>query len=121
MEPARINIDQKFLLFDELWTPKIIAGLNGQFVKIAKIKGEYIWHHHQEEDEMFMVIKGILKIRLPSREVILRPGEMIVVPKGLEHCPVAEEECQILMIEPETTLNTGNIINEHTLQNPERI
>lgn len=121
MEPVVINLNQKFQKITRFWDPKIIAELNGQTVKLAKIKGEYVWHHHQDEDEMFLVIMGSLKIKLPDKEVLLQPGEMIVIPKGVDHCPQADQECQILMVEPISTLNTGNIINDHTNSNPEKI
>lgn len=121
MEPVVINLNQKFQKINRLWDPKIIAELNGQTVKLAKIKGEYVWHHHKDEDEMFLVIMGNLTIKLPEKEVLLQPGEMIIIPKGVEHCPQADQECHILMVEPVSTLNTGNIINDHTNPNPEKI
>lgn len=121
MEPVVINLNQKFQKISRHWDPKLIAELNGQAVKLAKIKGEYVWHHHQNEDEMFLVIFGNLIIKLPDKELLLQPGEMVVIPKGIEHCPQAEEECHILMFEPVSTINTGNIINEHTNQNPQKI
>ncbi len=112
----KINIKEKFTLFSEYWTPNIIAKLNGQAVKIAKIKGPFIWHHHENEDELFLVIKGQLKMEFRDKTEILNEGDIIVVPKGVEHRPVAEEECHILMFEPESTLNTGNVENDRTVE-----
>jgi mannose-6-phosphate isomerase-like protein (cupin superfamily) len=111
----RINIDQKFSLFQEYWTPKIIAESNGQLVKIAKGRGELVRHTHENEDELFIVFKGTLTIRTEKGDVILNPGEMCVVPKGVEHCPLAEEEAHFMMIEPASTLHTGAVQTGRTL------
>jgi mannose-6-phosphate isomerase-like protein (cupin superfamily) len=105
----KVNLKQKFKLFDEHWSPKLVGELNGQQVKIAKLKGEFIWHHHEAEDEMFLVVNGRLTIRLPDENVVLDEGEFLIVPRGMEHMPVAEQEAHILMFEPKSTLNTGNI------------
>ena len=104
----KINIAQKLSLFTEHWSPKIIAELNGQHIKLAKLKGEFVWHQHQNEDEMFLVIKGSLKIEFRDRIEHLKAGEMIVIPKGVEHKPIADEEVEVMLFEPKTTLNTGN-------------
>lgn len=104
----KINLAEKFNLFEGYWNPKILAELNGQQVKIAKIKGEFIWHSHPNEDELFFVIKGELKIHLLTEVITLKENEFIVIPKGTEHKPVAEEECHILLFEPGSTINTGN-------------
>ena len=110
----RINIAEKFSKIDAHWDPRIVARLNGQAVKLAKIEGEFDWHHHDNEDELFLVIKGNMKMQFRDRTETIGPGEMIVVPAGVEHCPVAEEETHILLFEPESTLNTGNLQNERT-------
>ena len=117
----KINLVQKFSLFDEHWSPRIVGELNGQYVKIAKLKGEFIWHHHEAEDELFLVVKGRLTIKLRDRDVILDEGEFFIVPRGVEHKPVAEQEAQVLMFEPQTTLNTGNVRDERTRENLEMI
>jgi mannose-6-phosphate isomerase-like protein (cupin superfamily) len=115
----KVNLAEKFNLFDEYWSPKLVGELNGQFVKIAKLKGEFIWHQHEGEDELFMVIEGRLTIRLREKDVVLEAGEFFIVPRGVEHIPVAEDEAHVLMFEPKTTLNTGNVRNERTKENLE--
>jgi mannose-6-phosphate isomerase-like protein (cupin superfamily) len=117
----KINLAQKLSTFDDLWTPKIIAELNGQAVKLAKLQGEFIWHHHDVEDELFLVVKGRLLIQFRDRDVLLEEGDLIVVPAGVEHRPVAEEEAHVLLFEPQTTLNTGNVQDERTITEVERI
>lgn len=118
---TKVNLAQKFALFHELWSPKIVGELNGQQVKIAKIQGEFVWHHHEDADELFMVIQGKLTIKLPDEDVHLGEGEFMIVPRGVEHKPVAEREAHILMFEPAGTLNTGNVQSERTVQEVERI
>ena len=110
----KINIDNKLKLFQDHWNPRIIGELNGQQVKLAKLKGEFVWHSHEKEDELFYVIKGILKMEFRDRVEILLPGEMIIVPRGVEHKPVAEEEVHVMLFEPASTVNTGEIENEKT-------
>lgn len=110
----KVNLAEKFALIKEHWTPKIAGELNGSYVKLTKLKGEFIWHHHEHEDEMFMVVKGKLLIRFRDRDISLEEGEFLIIPKGVEHLPVAEEETQIILIEPASTLNTGNVRNERT-------
>ncbi len=110
----KVNLAEKFALINERWTPKIAGELNGSYVKLTKLKGEFIWHHHEHEDEMFMVVKGKLLIRFRDRDISLEEGEFLIIPKGVEHLPVAEEETQIILIEPASTLNTGNVRNERT-------
>lgn len=110
----KINIDSKLEQINDHWNPRIIGELNGQQVKAVKIQGEFIWHHHDHEDELFFVIKGKLKMEFRDKTVEIGPGEMIVVPHGVEHRPVAEEEVHMLLFEPASTLNTGNIENERT-------
>lgn len=114
MEP--INLAEKFSLIENLWSPKIVAELNDSYVKLGKLKGEFIWHHHENEDELFLVVKGDLTIRLRDRDLVLHEGELVVIPKGVEHCPVASEEVHLLLLEPKTTLNTGTEINDRTVQ-----
>ncbi len=106
-----VNLEQKLSLFSDLWSPKIVAELNDSYVKIAKLKGEYVWHKHDHEDEMFIVISGFLKIELRDQILDLSPGELVVIPKGVEHRPVAIEEVKVILIEPKTTLSTGDAIN----------
>ncbi len=109
-----ININDKLDLFHETWTPKIIAQLNGQQVKLAKLHGEFVWHNHADEDELFYVIKGVLVIRFRESEVTLHPGEMIVVPAGVDHLPIAQEEVHVMLIEPAAIKHTGNVQHELT-------
>ncbi len=104
----RINLAEKLALFSSHWDPKIIAELNGQHVKLAKIQGEFVWHHHEHEDELFLVLRGGFRMEYRDRTVELREGDMVVVPRGVEHRPVAEHECSILLFEPASTVNTGN-------------
>ena len=105
----KINLQQKLSLFDAHWTPKIIAALNGQEVKLAKFQGEFVWHHHEHEDELFFVVNGRFRMDFRDQQIWLETGEMIVVPRGVEHRPYAEEEVHVLMFEPANTLNTGNV------------
>lgn len=118
---TKVNLSQKFNLVDEFWSPRIVGELNGQAVKIAKIKGQFIWHSHENEDEFFLVVKGAMVIRLRERDVTLNEGEFFVVPRGVEHKPVAEKEAHILMFEPTGTLNTGDVNNERTIEKVKRI
>ena len=112
-----INLKDKFSRFSEQWSPKIIAQMNDYHFKIAKIEGEFIWHDHPETDEVFIVFKGQLEIQLRDGSVVLSEGELFVVPKGMEHKPVAKQECHILLVEPKGTLNTGDVVNERTAAN----
>jgi mannose-6-phosphate isomerase-like protein (cupin superfamily) len=116
-----VNLSEKFSHFSDCWNPRIIAELNDSHVKAAKLKGEFIWHQHDREDELFLVVKGTLRMKFRDREAVVRPGEFLVVPKGVEHCPVADEEVHVVLIEPKSTLNTGNITNERTVAQLERI
>ncbi len=117
----KVNLAEKFAKISEYWKPYIAAELNGQLVKLDKLKGEFVWHHHEKEDEMFLVVKGEFMIEFRDKTVHLKEGEFIVVPRGVEHRPVAEKEAWILLFEPGTTLNTGNIENEMTLHELERV
>src|ERR1700730_1643062 len=116
-----VNLAEKLRDFSDHWSPKVVGELNDSHVKLAKIKGEFVWHHHEEEDELFLVIHGRLLIRLRDRDLWLSEGEFVVIPRGVEHLPVAEEEVHILLIEPKSTLNTGNVVNERTVRELERI
>jgi len=115
----KVNIEDKFSQFDEHWQPKIVGELNGQYVKLAKLKGEFVWHQHKSEDEMFMVIKGQLLIKLRARDVILNPGEFFIIPRGVEHIPIAEDEVEVMLFEPKSVVNTGDIQDERTLDTSE--
>lgn len=117
----KINISQKLAQFNDHWNPRIIGELNKQHVKLAKIKGEFIWHKHDDEDEMFLVLKGTLKIEFRDRTETIQENEIIIVPKGVEHKPIAEEEVSIMLFEPATTINTGALENERTHKNLESI
>lgn len=117
----KVNLKEKFGLFDDLWHPRIIGELNDSYVKAVKLRGEFVWHHHVREDELFWVVKGVLRMRFRDGDVIVNPGEFIIVPHGVEHMPVADEECQIVLLEPKSTVNTGNVQNERTVAELERI
>jgi mannose-6-phosphate isomerase-like protein (cupin superfamily) len=117
----KVNVREKFERFNDYWNPKIAAGVNDSYIKLAKFKGEFVWHHHANEDELFFVIKGRLVIRLRDGEVRLSPGEFVVIPRGVEHLPIAEDEVHVILIEPKTTLNTGNLISERTTAELEKI
>ncbi len=116
-----INISEKLSLFSEHWNPKIVGELNGQHVKLVKLYGEFVWHKHENEDEMFFVISGILKIEFRDRTVVINPGEFIIIPKGIEHKPVADDEVSVMLFEPATTLNTGDLKGELTREKLEKI
>jgi mannose-6-phosphate isomerase-like protein (cupin superfamily) len=117
----KVNIQEKLALFQDYWKPRIIAELNGQQVKLVKLRGPFVWHHHESEDEMFFVVRGTLRMELRERVVELGPGELLVVPRGVEHRPVAEDEVEVVLFEPSSTLNTGNVRDERTVAAPERI
>jgi mannose-6-phosphate isomerase-like protein (cupin superfamily) len=117
----KVDVAEKFALFDETWSPKIVAELNDAYVKVVKLEGEFVWHHHDDEDELFWVVSGRLRMELRDGEVVLEPGELLVVPKGVGHRPVAEGETHVVLIEPKTTLNTGNVRDERTVDELERI
>jgi len=117
----KVNLAQKFDLFQDYWSPKIVGELNDSHVKLAKLKGEFTWHHHENEDELFLVVKGRLLIRLRDHDIWLDEGEFVIIPKGVEHLPIAEEEAHVLLLEPKSTLNTGNVRNERTVADLERV
>lgn len=116
-----IDIEEKLSQFEEYWSPKVVGELNGQLVKLAKLKGEFVWHHHDNEDELFMVIKGQLTIKLKNQDIQLNEGQFFIIPKGVEHLPVAEEECHVMLFEPKSVLNTGNVVNEKTVKKLDEI
>jgi mannose-6-phosphate isomerase-like protein (cupin superfamily) len=117
----KVNIAEKFSKISEYWKPYIAGEINGQYVKLDKLKGEFVFHHHENEDEMFLVVKGRFRMEFRDRHEWIETGEFIVVPHGVEHKPVADEECWILLFEPATTLNTGNVQNERTLHELDRV
>jgi mannose-6-phosphate isomerase-like protein (cupin superfamily) len=117
----KVNLAEKFALFADRFSPKIVGELNDTHVKLVKVKGEFIWHHHEKEDELFLVVKGTLTIRLRDRDVELTEGEFFIVPKGEEHMPLAQEEAWVVLLEPKTTLNTGNVESDRTVAELERI
>ena len=110
----KVNLAEKFRLIPELWSPRIAGELNDSYVKLAKLEGEFIWHQHEAEDELFLVVKGRLAIKLRDRDLQLEEGEFVIIPKGVEHLPVAEEEVWVLLLEPKSTVNTGNVSSERT-------
>jgi mannose-6-phosphate isomerase-like protein (cupin superfamily) len=113
----KVNLEEKLSLFSEYWSPKIVGELNDSHIKLVKVKGEFTWHHHENEDELFLVLKGALTIKLRERDILVEAGEFFVVPRGVEHKPVAEEETHILLLEPRSlTRNTGNVVNELTAE-----
>jgi mannose-6-phosphate isomerase-like protein (cupin superfamily) len=117
----KVRINDKLKLINEYWKPKVVGELNDSFVKIAKLKGEFLWHHHENEDELFWVIKGTLIIKFRDKDIVIKEGELLIVPRGVEHMPVAKEEVQLILIEPMSTLNTGNVLSERTVENPDKI
>ncbi len=119
--PEKVNLADKFSRFHDYWSPKVVGELNDSYVKLVKLKGEFIWHHHENEDELFLVVKGRLQMRLRDGDIWLDEGEFVVIPRGVEHLPVAPEEVQVLLFEPKSTLNTGNVRGERTVEDLERI
>ncbi len=117
----KVILAQKFDRIDEYWSPRIAGELNDSYVKLVKLKGEFVWHQHEEEDELFLVVKGHLTIRLRDQDVELDPGEFVIVPRGVEHLPVAVEEVQAVLLEPKSTLNTGNVQSERTVAELKRV
>ena len=117
----KVSLAEKLASISEAWSPKIVAALNGQHVKLAKLDGEFVWHSHEQEDELFLVIRGTLDLEFRDKTVTLGPGELIVVPRGVEHRPVAREEGEVLLFEPASTVNTGTAGGERTVADPEWI
>jgi mannose-6-phosphate isomerase-like protein (cupin superfamily) len=121
MEPETINLQEKFSLFSEHYKPHIIGGVNDCYIKVVKLQGEFLWHHHEHEDELFLVVKGVLRMKFRDHESVIRAGEFIIVPRMVEHLPIADDEVHVVLIEPKSTLNTGNITNERTVARLESI
>jgi mannose-6-phosphate isomerase-like protein (cupin superfamily) len=117
----KINLTEKLASFKEQWSPKVIGEVNDATVKLAKLQGEFVWHSHANEDELFLIVKGKLLIKLRDQDIYLNEGECVIIPKGVEHLPIADEECHVLFFEPNTTLNTGDIRNERTVEVLEKI
>jgi mannose-6-phosphate isomerase-like protein (cupin superfamily) len=116
-----VNLNEKFSKFTNYCNPRILGEVNDCHVKAVKLKGEFLWHHHENEDELFLVVKGTLRMKFRDREAIVGEGEFIIVPRGVEHMPVADEEVHIVLIEPKSTLNTGNVISDRTVSQLERL
>lgn len=116
-----VNIEEKLAQVTDYWQPTIVGEVNQDFIKVVKFRGEFLWHHHEHEDEMFLVIKGTMRMKFRERDVLVGPGEFIIVPKGVEHMPVAEDEVHVVLIEPRATLNTGNVRNERTRETLARL
>jgi mannose-6-phosphate isomerase-like protein (cupin superfamily) len=117
----KVNLAAAFRSFDETWSPRIAGEVNGFHVKLVKLEGEFVWHSHADEDELFLVVEGKLTIRLRDRDVALGPGELFIVPRGVEHLPVAEPAAHVLLFEPGSTLNTGDVRNERTVEHPQHL
>jgi mannose-6-phosphate isomerase-like protein (cupin superfamily) len=121
IEIEKVSLAGKLNRFSDYWSPKIVGELNESYVKLVKLKGEFVWHHHETEDELFLVVEGKLLIKLRDRDIELEAGEFVVIPRGVEHLPIAEQEAHVLLLEPKTTLNTGNIRDERTVAELDRI
>jgi len=117
----KVSLREKLSRFSDHWSPKIVGELNDSHVKLVKLKGEFVWHHHETEDELFLVVKGSLLIRLRDRDIELEEGEFVIIPRGVEHLPIASEEAHVLLLEPKTTLNTGNVTSDRTVADLQRI
>jgi mannose-6-phosphate isomerase-like protein (cupin superfamily) len=118
---AKVNIAQKFAGISDYWNPRIAAELNGQYVKFVKFTGEFVFHHHDHEDELFLVVDGRFRMEFRDHHEWIEKGEFIVIPRGVEHRPVADEECSVILFEPASTLNTGNVVNERTVRELEHV
>jgi mannose-6-phosphate isomerase-like protein (cupin superfamily) len=121
MTIRKVNLAEMFGRFREQWSPKIVGEVNDSLVKLTKLQGEFVWHHHEREDELFLVVKGRLRLKLRDQELVLDPGEFAIIPRGVEHLPVADAETHVLLFEPKSTLNTGNIQNERTVAELDRL
>ncbi|KPK80181.1 MAG: mannose-6-phosphate isomerase [Gemmatimonas sp. SM23_52] len=117
----KVNLAQKLSLFDDMWSPKIVGEVNDFHVKLVKLRGEFVWHHHDEEDELFLVVNGRLLIKLRDHDIWLEEGEFVIIPHGVEHLPVAPEEVHVLLLERRSTLNTGNVRSDRTVEKLDRI
>jgi len=121
MTIRKVNLAELFGSFQDHWSPKVVGTVNDSLVKLVKLKGEFVWHHHDKEDELFLVVKGKLRLKLRDKDLVLGPGEFAIIPHGVEHLPVADEETHVLLFEPTSTLNTGNVRNERTVPELERL
>jgi len=121
MTIRKVNLAEMFARFQDQWKPKIVGEVNDSLVKLVKFKGEFVWHHHDHEDEMFLVVRGRMRMQLRDGDVMVGPGEFIIIPHGVEHKPVADEETEVVLFEPNSTLNTGNVRNERTVPQLERL
>ncbi len=117
----KVNLAEKFSLFSDHWNPKVVGELNGQLVKLVKFKGEFVWHHHDDEDELFYVLKGSFDMQMRDKTITINEGEFIIIPRGVEHRPVAKEEVEVMLFEPAATLNTGNVLGEKTVFEPGKL
>lgn len=121
MNPEVVSLKESFARITDYWNPRIGGEINDSLIKLVKFKGDFVWHHHDTEDELFLVVNGEMLMKLRTGDVVVRAGEYIIVPKGVEHCPYAENDVEVILLEPRTTLNTGNVTNERTVRNLERI
>jgi len=121
MPIAKVSLAEKFAAINDQWNPRVVGELNGQQVKLVKFTGEFVWHHHQHEDEFFLVHRGSFRMEFRDRTVRLETGDFLIVPRGVEHRPVADAEVEVLLFEPATTLNTGNVVNERTIWEPKHL
>ena len=121
MPIAKISIAEKFAAIHDQWNPRVVGELNGQQVKLVKLRGAFIWHHHEHEDELFLVHRGSFRMEFRDRTIELSAGDILIVPRGVEHRPVADAEVEVLLFEPSTTLNTGNLVNERTIRDPKHL
>ncbi|MCA9256759.1 MAG: cupin domain-containing protein [Phycisphaerales bacterium] len=119
--PEVINISDKLASFSEHWSPRIVGQVNDCEIKLVRLNGEFVWHSHEREDEMFLVVRGSLRMLLRDRELVVNEGEFVIIPRGVEHCPVADEEVHVMLFEPAGTLNTGDVDNERTVREPKRL
>jgi mannose-6-phosphate isomerase-like protein (cupin superfamily) len=121
MTIRKVNLTELFGRFQDYWSPKVVGTVNDSLVKLVKLKGEFVWHHHEKQDELFLVVKGTLRLKLRDKDLVLGPGEFAIIPHGVEHLPVADEETHVLLFEPTSTLNTGNVRNERTVPELDRL
>jgi mannose-6-phosphate isomerase-like protein (cupin superfamily) len=121
MPIVKLSLAEKFAAIHDQWNPRVVGELNGQQVKLVKLRGAFVWHHHENEDELFLVHRGSFRMEFRDRTVELSAGDILIVPRGVEHRPVADAEVEVLLFEPSTTLNTGNLVNERTIRNPKHL
>jgi mannose-6-phosphate isomerase-like protein (cupin superfamily) len=120
-EIKKVNLAKAFASFSDHWSPRIAGELNDSYIKLCKVQGEFVWHHHDDEDELFLIVRGRLNMRFRDHDVWLDPGEFIIVPRGVVHMPVAPDGCELILMEPKSTLHTGNVVNERTVKDLQRI